>query len=143
MTPLRLVAVFLAAGITTATAQPVSIHTSMVELLANPKKFHGKFVQVSGFLHNQFEDTALYMTKEDADYLNGRQGVWIVFDNPKIQKQPDKSLEYFDCKRVFLEGTFDTNIGGHLGLTSPAGIRNVSRIVEETRYFDGKKHLKE
>ena len=138
-----LIAVLAVVSASGATAQQMPIHTSMVELLAHPKEFDSKFVQVSGFLHNQFEDTALYMTKEDADYLNGKQGVWIVFDNPKIQKEPNKPLEYFDCRRVFLEGIFDTKIGGHLGLTSPAGIRNVSRIVEETRYFDGKKRLKE
>ena len=143
MTPLRVFVAFLAVAVRIAVGQSAPIHTSMVALLANPAKFHGKFVQVSGFLHNQFEDTALYLSKEDADYVNGMQGVWIVFDNPKIQKEPNKSLEYFDCKRVFLEGIFDKNIGGHFGLTAPAGIRNISRIVEETRYFDGKKHLKD
>jgi hypothetical protein len=117
-----------------------ALDTSMVQLLANPSDFHGKFVRVSGYLHNQFEDTALYLSKEDADFLNGKQSVWIEFGD-EIDKDPNKPLEYFDCKRVLIEGIFDKNMGGHMGLSSAGGIRNISRILEETRWFDGKKHL--
>ena len=87
-------------------AQTDLIHTSMIELLANPEKFHGKFVQVSGYLHNQFEDSTLYLSKEDADYLNGRQGIWLVWGD-KMKTEPNKRGEYFDCKRVLVEGIFD------------------------------------
>jgi hypothetical protein len=129
-------------GVVIGLAQPTPIHTSMVELLATPEEFHGKLVQVSGYLHNQFEDTALYLSKEDADYVNGRQAVWIVVGD-KMETDPRKPGEYFDCKRVMVEGIFDKNIGGHLGLYSRGGIRDISRIVEEPRFFDGKKRLKD
>ena len=128
--------------VSTLLAQTDPIHTSMIELLSNPEKFHGKFVQVSGYLHNKFEDSTLYLSKEDADYLNGRQGIWLVWGD-KMKTEPNKPGEYFDCKHVLVEGIFDKTIGGHMGLTSPAGIRDISRISEDPRIFDGKKRLKD
>lgn len=36
---------------------------SMIQLLSNPEKFHGKKVRVNGYLHNQFEDSNLFLSK--------------------------------------------------------------------------------
>lgn len=111
-----------------------------IQLLANPAHFHDKKVRISGYLHCQFEDSGLYFSKEDADYLNGKNAVWIDYSN-EIKKQPEKNLEYFDCKYVLIEGIFDKNFQGHLGAFAGT-IRDVTRIMEDTRWFDGKKKLK-
>ena len=37
---------------------------SIVQLLANPDRYHGKKVGVEGFLHVRFEDCSIYLTKD-------------------------------------------------------------------------------
>ncbi len=115
------------------------LDTSMVQLLSNPQYFHQKRVRVSGFLHQQFEDSCLYLSKEDADYLNGRQGLWIRFGD-RVTKQPDQPVPRFDSKRVLIEGIFNKDEHGHMGAAAGA-IERVSRIMEERQWFDGAKKL--
>jgi hypothetical protein len=43
--------------------QPVSV--SIVQLIANPKAYHAKFVRVVGFVSVRFEGTAVYLHEED------------------------------------------------------------------------------
>ena len=118
--------------------EPVDV--GMIQLLANPAKFHGKRIRVEGFLHAQFEDECLYLSKEDADFLNGKHSFWMSYSN-HLSAAPKKPLDYFDGKRVLVIGVFDKNEGGHLGAAA-GGIKDVSDIMEQTRWFDGKKQLK-
>ena len=55
------------------------------------------------YLHSQFEDSSLFLSKEDGDFLNERQSVWILYDD-RIDKAPNQPLEYFDCMRVLVRG---------------------------------------
>jgi hypothetical protein len=50
---------------------------SLIQFLANPDRYHGVKVAVSGYLHWRFEDAALYLSKTDADYLNTTNAIWI------------------------------------------------------------------
>lgn len=47
---------------------PSPPQVSVLHLIAHPERYHERMVVVSGYLHNQFEDHALYLSKEDADY---------------------------------------------------------------------------
>jgi hypothetical protein len=113
-----------------ATGQPEAV--SIVDLLARPEAYDGKFVRVEGFLHVHFEGTALFMTKEHADYLMCKYGFWVSLDEVKY---PAKD---FDGKYVLLEGTFNRANKGHMRLWS-GELRDVSRVMELTRFYDGAK----
>jgi hypothetical protein len=53
---------------------------SLIQLLAHPDRYHGKKVQVQGFLHVRFEGTAIYLSREDAEHGITRNGFWVSFD---------------------------------------------------------------
>jgi len=119
---------------------------SLIQLIASPLKYDGRFVRVEGYLHNKFEDSALYFSKDHADRLDGRNGVWVEYaENEKILLQPEKEdgTRYFDCKWVLLEGTFlyESELGhGHMG-TFSGELRQVTRIIETTLWYDGERQL--
>jgi len=114
-------------------------------LIANPEKYKGKFIRVEGYLHNKFEDSGLYLSKEDADRLNGRNGIWVSYSKEVLQEPQTKNgIRYFDCKWVLLEGTFEyTSDLGHGHLEAFSGeLKNTSRILEQTQWYNGKRELK-
>lgn len=123
---------------------------SLINLIVNPEKYDLKMVRVEGYLHIKFEDSALYLSKSDADYLNGQNAIWVSFsENKDIKIQPldrniklsKENLGYFDCKYVLLEGVFNKNDHGHMGAYA-ATLEDITRIMESTQWYDGKKELK-
>src|SRR4051794_10776104 len=42
---------------------------SLVQLLANPERYHNKPVSLEGFLHVEFEECGIYLSRDDANYL--------------------------------------------------------------------------
>lgn len=103
----------------------------MVQLLAHPDKYHGEMVRVTGYLHVKFEDNCLYLSKDDADRLNGKQGFWVSFSE-SAQLQPKQDLAKFDCQFVLIDGVFDRDMHGHMGAAA-GHLDKVSRIMVDTR----------
>jgi hypothetical protein len=91
----------------------------MVQLLATPEKFHGKFIRVEGFLRLEFEGKALYLHKED--YANGlyRNSVWVDLLESKEHMR-------LNMRYVLIEGVFNAKDHGHLGLCGGA-IEKITR----------------
>ncbi|MCW5823110.1 MAG: hypothetical protein KIT34_09925 [Cyanobacteria bacterium TGS_CYA1] len=125
----------------------------MISIIANPEKYDGKNVQVKGFLHLEYEDYGLYLSKEDADYLRTENSLRMSFSEGEVEFEPlDRSsfsvsnLERkmhsnsnliqrvlrFNCVNVMLEGIFDAKTGR---------IENVTRVLEECRWYDGEHSL--
>lgn len=127
----------------------VAPNVSMWQLIANPDVYHNRFVRVHGFLHLKFEDSGLYATKDDADYLIGKNALWVTYSGEGLKLEPNNpklklsrnELEYFDGKYVLLEGIFNKGNCGHMGAFA-GEIKDVTRVVELKRWYDGKKELK-
>lgn len=117
---------------------------SFVQLISNPKFYHNKKIQISGYLHYKFEDAALYMSKNDADYLQGENAVWVTFASKAslepLEKVSNVSFPYFDSKYVTIEGIFDYESTGHMG-ANIGTIKNIERMFENRQWYDGKKEL--
>lgn len=96
---------------------------SLVQLLAAPERYHGKRVEVVGFLRLEFEGDALYLHAEDYRYSLTRNGLWV--DRTKEMGEHQKEL---DRRYVRVEGTFDARRTGHMGLWSGA-LREVRRCT--------------
>ncbi len=107
---------------------------SLIRLIADPMHWHGKSIRVMGVLCLEFEGNGLYLSKDD--YKNGvtKNAIWINLDwevlglkenDPKSIEQV-KVLKGLIGKYVFLEGTFDGKLFGHMGLFS--GEIHVTRI---------------
>jgi hypothetical protein len=106
------------------------LDVSIIELIANPQAFHDKPVRVTGFMHVEFEGSAIYLHQED--YVRGLyNGIKLAFDHPD-------QLEDKDCNNdtyVQIEGVFDgeipyqffpTGILGQIGTCIPWPAQNPS-----------------
>ena len=107
----------LAMNGSTNAQQPTS--ASLVQLIANPTAYDGKFVRVIGFASVKFEGTAVYLHQDDYKYHITKNGLWLAIDSEQQQK--------FDQRYVLIEGTFDAESFGHRGLYSGA-IRDIKRL---------------
>jgi hypothetical protein len=92
---------------------------SMIQLISNPTAYHGKLVQVIGFVRFEFEGNALYLHEEDYKQMLTRNGVWLSMAEKRE----------LDQKYALIEGVFNASNRGHLGLWS-GSIERVSRSQE-------------
>jgi ABC-type enterobactin transport system permease subunit len=101
------------------------ISTSLVRLLAHPEKYNGKRVEVIGYYHSAFEESGLYLTKDDAMNSNTESGLWIG----GIAKGADTNRVH-RVKEGFVRvaGTFSYSPksgAGHMGLW-PAELKDIT-----------------
>nr|WP_293299660.1 hypothetical protein [Allomuricauda sp.] len=103
-----------------------SYRLSLVNLIATPEKYHGKKVQIIGFLNIEFEGHGIYLHKDDYEHEIYSNGFWISID-PKTGKTiaDDKLNKSY----VLIEGTFNMEQRGHRGLWS-GEIENITRIIK-------------
>ena len=99
------------------------IEVSIIQLIATPDKFHGKFIRVIGYLHLSFEGSSLYLHTEDYLAAITKNGIWFDDTLETVKKPQDFTDQY-----VLVEGTFDSKRHGHLGMWSGA-ISDVKRVL--------------
>ena len=108
-------AVAVSFGASGAHDEPASV--SMVQLLATPERYEGRLVRVKGVAHFEFEESVLYLHREDAENMNGSNGLWLSTGGH------DELSDVF----VIVEGRFTARSHGHLGAW-PGEIRDVTRL---------------
>ena len=130
-----LLAAIMAAIALTASAQS-PIKVSLINLIATPERFDGKVVWVEGYMHDQFEDQAVYLSKEDGDHWITSNAIWVVeTENTKVEMHPSminssKSKKpHFETDHSYVSiiGTFNMGNRGHFGLYA-GELNQVSRI---------------
>jgi len=102
-------------GASGAHDEPASV--SIVQLLATPERYEGRLVRVKGVAHFEFEESALYLHREDAECMNSSNGLWL-----RTGGHDDLSNAF-----VIVEGRFTARSHGHLGAW-PGEIKNISRL---------------
>jgi hypothetical protein len=85
-------------------------NVSIVQLLANPKSYHGRLIRVDGYVNLEFEGNAIYLHKEDFDFHMTSNSFWL---NAAKCIGPDKKP--FTTGYASVIGTFDSTDNGHLG----------------------------
>ena len=85
--------------------QPLDV--SMIQLIARPDDYHGKYVRLFGFYRNEFEGTSIYLHREDYEQSLHKNGFWVTRSAPEC-----------DLKYILLEGRFNAEGHGHMGLWS-------------------------
>ncbi|MCL5772915.1 MAG: hypothetical protein M1536_00850 [Firmicutes bacterium] len=96
---------------------------SLINLIATPEKFHGTKVRVKGFAVIRFETTAIYLSSNDFHHGITKNSVWLKIDKYKIGWDYKK----YNKKYVLVEGIFDKNYDGHMGLSS-GSIKQIERM---------------
>ena len=109
---------------------------SIIQLIANPEKYHGKFVYVSGFYVNIFETSALFLSKHDADIFITSNAIWVKLSESLEGTCTEQKGYVWMCeelseyeaasgKYVDIFGIFNMNNQGHLASYKGA-IENVN-----------------
>ena len=124
----------LSAFICGSRAAEMAEDVSMVQLIATPEKFDGKFVRVCGFLNLEFEGDSAHLHRDDLFQGLVRNGVWV--DRTEAMERDKKKL---NRHYVMIEGIFSAQDHGHMGLFEGI-IKNITRAVrslpEEFHYPD-------
>jgi len=86
---------------------------SLIQLLANPAKYDGEHVRVSGYIHLEADNDAIYLHHEDEAHHLRKNGLWVSLT-------PGQTLE--DCQDgyVVIEGVYQAHTSGRMSLWSGA-----------------------
>ncbi len=98
-------------------------NVSLIKLISNPEKYHNKPIQVVGYLHLEFEGNAIYINELDYKHSLNKNGFRVSFKNKDLMA---KAMKLND-KYVLIEGVFDAENTGHMGLWN-GEIKNITRI---------------
>lgn len=109
--------------------KPTSISefsVSIINLISTPEKYHNKRIQVIGYLNLEFEGNAIYLHKEDYKKSIASNGFWVDFT-----EESWTNINNFKINKcyVLIEGTFDMDSFGHMGLWSGT-IKDITRVVK-------------
>ncbi|MBD2757895.1 hypothetical protein [Spirosoma validum] len=110
--------------ITNIDSRSIVYDASLIQLIATPEKYHGKLVQVVGYLNLEFEGDAIYLHKEDFTHSLIKNAFWVDFSE-KIKKE--KKMSDYSKKYVIIIGLFDMNSKGHMSLFS-GELKNIIRL---------------
>ena len=115
----------------------VQCHCSIVQLIVNPNKYTGKQVRVAGVLIpvSMTDGVArLYLTNDDARYLNDSNSIFVDVRNSKNQKLV--ALRSVTGKYVVVEGRFLRN-DNQLTIDHVFGIRPLPSLPLDNSRFEG------
>ncbi|MCP9768481.1 hypothetical protein EGI22_11205 [Lacihabitans sp. LS3-19] len=98
---------------------------SLVRLIATPERYHGKKIQIVGYLNLEFEGDAIYLHKEDYEHSLNKNSFSVSFSN-KLDRQ---NINYHNKSYVLIEGTFRMDRRGHMGLKG-GEIYDITRIIK-------------
>ncbi|WP_164850007.1 hypothetical protein [Mucilaginibacter limnophilus] len=97
---------------------------SIINLIANPEKYDGKSIRVNGYLHLEFEGNMLYLHKVDYEKSLSKNALWMDFSKKSLM-----ALDKEKCndKYVLVEGVFNSNNTGHMGMNT-GSIEKITRL---------------
>jgi hypothetical protein len=98
---------------------------SLIQVIANPKEFHGKQIQVIGFAHFEFEGNGIYLNREDYQYGLYKNGLWLSM--PKTDKTNLDKYREMNNSYAIVEGTFNAEFKGHMGVFN-GSIENITKL---------------
>ena len=99
---------------------------SLMQLIVTPEESDGKLVRVIGVSRIEFEGDGIWFTKEHYKHRVYENSLWIEPDLNALGATRQQ-LEQFNGKYVLMEGTFNKDNNGHLGMYSGA-LENVTRF---------------
>lgn len=97
-------------------------NVSLINLIANSKRYDRNLIRVVGYASMQFENSALFFSENDYSHGITKNGIWIeIEDGKEFRKHHEKY--------VLVEGLFYSNHLGHGGMYSGT-IKHIVRMQE-------------
>jgi hypothetical protein len=102
--------------------QPLAV--SLLQLIAAPDTFEGKYVRIHGFVRIEHEGTAVYLHREDFEHMLTRNGLWLAANDatPAGSREAQVNGRY-----AIIEGRFTAKKKGHKGLWS-GSLEEITRM---------------
>jgi hypothetical protein len=97
---------------------------SLINLISTPEKYHGKKVQIIGYISLDFEKNGIYLNKDDYEYAIYSNGFSFSLPEGILKNSGNK----FDKSYVLLAGTFNMNQKGKVGPWS-GKLENITRMI--------------
>lgn len=95
---------------------------SLIELIASPREFDGKVVRFHGVINIDFENTAIYLSKEHWSHSVTSCGIWLDLPEKLANERKWGNGKYF-----IIQGTFNAAEKGHMGLWR-GGLSNIAML---------------
>lgn len=109
--PVALAALFVACDLEMPRVkQPSADDVSLPALVAEPGRYHGALIRVTGWSRLEFEGNAIYLSAEDFTNRTNGRAVWLSLGWPV-----EAEVRAMDGKRVVAEGRFSVIHKGHDG----------------------------
>ncbi len=119
---ITLVIVFAVAFFTRHSSNDRIEDVTMIQLIATPERYDGKFVKVIGVGNIEFEGNYIALNQEEYEHYTGNR-IWIALGNKTISYE---EAAQYNGKYVIVEGVFDKDDRGHMSLFC-GSIKDVSR----------------
>jgi hypothetical protein len=97
---------------------------SLIQLIANPDTFDGKYVRVWGYVRIEHEGSSIYLHRDDCDQMLTKNGLWLAVSDVAAEGSKEAAV---NNKYALAEGRFDARKHGHRGLWS-GSLEQVSRL---------------
>jgi len=110
-------------------------YVSIVQLIANPDRYHGKVIFISAYATIRHEGDSLCMVPKAA---SSKDCVWLRFDDGPYETEKDfaryerarAKWQRLSGKRISVRGTFSKTDTGHLRMYS-GGIGKISDVYSD------------
>jgi hypothetical protein len=93
---------------------------SFIHLLAHPERYHGKRVQLIGYMRLEFEGNSLYLSRELYEHGGMHDALWIDVEGMTATPR-------FDEGWALIEGTFNAEARGHFGMFA-GSVEKITRL---------------
>jgi len=89
--------------------------TALVAIIADPVRFHGKTVSVTGFYRHGFEVSGLFPSRDMS--FSEANGLWLDSEKETVVEPPLSDPIWQEGKLLWVqvEGSVDASSHGHLG----------------------------
>lgn len=91
--------------------------TSIIDVIANKEKYNEKKLKIKGYLVLEFENTALYLSKEDYNYKIRKNAIY-VYVGQKFLKNQEFPENWEGEGYVEIQGIYSIVFNGHWGMYS-------------------------
>jgi len=102
-----------------------AIEVSLINLIATPEQYDGKLVRVTGVAKVEFENSGLYLSRDDYKNAITKNAVCLTLDE-KLLGTTYENLKKSNGKYVLVEGIFNSKKKGHFDRYSGT-IDNITR----------------
>ena len=101
-------------------------YISLINIIANPDQFNNKHIRVIGVSRIEFENNAIYISRESYDNYLSKNGLWIEFGE-NYPKENIQAFKKYNGQYVVVEGIYDMKNKGHMDAFSGA-IKRITRF---------------